>query len=101
MIFWGATGAVLYWIDPFEEGDMKRVISPRMSRVPIDQILELPTAERVAIVQEIWESMIEHPEDVEITAAQREELDRRWLDLQQNPDDGEPWEDVKKSFQNE
>jgi putative addiction module component (TIGR02574 family) len=52
-----------------------------MSRVPIDHILELPAAERVAIIQEIWESMIEHPDDVEISAAQREELDRHWLDL--------------------
>ncbi|HXA18604.1 MAG TPA: addiction module protein [Thermoanaerobaculia bacterium] len=72
-----------------------------MSRVPIDHILELPTTERVAIVQEIWESMLEHPEDVAITAAQREELDRRWIDLEQNPDDGESWEDVKKSLLNE
>ncbi|HEX7680149.1 MAG TPA: addiction module protein [Thermoanaerobaculia bacterium] len=72
-----------------------------MSRVPIDHILELPTAERVAIVQEIWESMLEHPEEVAITAAQREELDRRWIDLQQNPDDGESWDDVKKSLLNE
>jgi putative addiction module component, TIGR02574 family len=72
-----------------------------MSRVPIDHILELPTAERVAVVQEIWESMLEHPEDVEITAAQRAELERRWVDLQQNPDDGESWSDVKKSLQNE
>ena len=52
-----------------------------MSRVPIDHILELPTAERVAIVQEIWESMLDHPEDVAITAAQREELEQCWTDL--------------------
>jgi len=72
-----------------------------MSRVPIDHILELPTAERVAIVQEIWESMVEHPDDVAITAAQRAELEQCWIDLQQNPDDGESWEDVKRSLQNE
>jgi putative addiction module component (TIGR02574 family) len=72
-----------------------------MSRVPIDHILELPTAERVAIVQEIWESMLDHPEDVAITAAQREELEQCWTDLQQNPDEGESWEDVKKSLWNE
>jgi len=72
-----------------------------MSRVSIDHILELPTAERVAIVQEIWESMLERPDDVEITAAQRTELERRWVELQQNPDDGESWENVKKSLQNE
>ncbi len=44
--------------------------------------------------------MIEN-EDAEITASQREELERAWLDLQQNPDDGESWEDVKKSLQDE
>jgi putative addiction module component (TIGR02574 family) len=72
-----------------------------MSRVPIDHILELPTAERVAIVQEIWESMIEHPDNIATTEAQRAELERRWVDLQQNPNDGESWDDVKKSLQNE
>ena len=72
-----------------------------MSRVPIDHILELPTADRVAIVQEIWESMVEHPEDVEISAAQREELDRRWLDMQQNPDDEQPWDEVMESLRSE
>ncbi len=44
--------------------------------------------------------MIEN-EDVEITAPQRKELERAWLDLQQNPDNGESWEDVKKSLKNE
>ena len=72
-----------------------------MSRVSINHILELPTPERLAIVQEIWESMLEHPEQVEITAAQREELESRWVEMQQNPDDGEPWSDVKKSLRNE
>jgi putative addiction module component (TIGR02574 family) len=72
-----------------------------MSQVPIDYILELPTAERIAIVQEIWESMVESPDNVEITAAQREELERRWIDFQRNPDEGESWSDVKKSLRNE
>jgi len=72
-----------------------------MSRVSIDHILELPTADRVAVVQEIWESLVENPEHVEITAAQREELERRWIDFQRNPDEGESWSDVKKSLLDE
>jgi putative addiction module component (TIGR02574 family) len=72
-----------------------------MSPVPIDHILELPAAERVAVIQEIWESMLEHPEEVEISTAQREELDRRWVDIQENPDDEEPWDDVLESLRNE
>jgi putative addiction module component (TIGR02574 family) len=72
-----------------------------MSQVPIDSILDLPPAERIAIVQEIWESVVDSPELVEMTAAQRDELERRWVDFQRNPDDGESWADVKKSLRDE
>ena len=72
-----------------------------MTRPPIDQILELPVAERVEIAQQIWESVLEHPEAVLLTSAQREELDRRWLAFEQRPDEGEPWEDVRSSLLNE
>jgi putative addiction module component (TIGR02574 family) len=72
-----------------------------MSRTPIDEILELPPSERVAIVQEIWESVVEDSRTVPLTASQREELERRWFDLQQNPDDGEPWDEVKASLRSE
>ena len=72
-----------------------------MSRTSIDEILDLPTVERVEIVQEIWESILTRPESLPLTVAQSEELERRWKDFQDNPDDGEPWDDVKKSLLNE
>jgi putative addiction module component (TIGR02574 family) len=72
-----------------------------MSRVRLDQILELPAAERVEIAQQIWESVFEHPEAVLLTNGQKEELERRWRAFEQNPDEGEPWEDVKRSLLSE
>ena len=72
-----------------------------MSRSPLDEILELPTAQRVEIAQEIWESVFEHPDDVFHTSAQKEELERRWRAFEENPDEGEPWEDVKQSLLSE
>ena len=69
-----------------------------MSRVPIDQILELPPDERVELAQQILESVYEHPDNVPLTMAQKEELERRWIAFQQHPDEGEPWEDVKASL---
>jgi putative addiction module component (TIGR02574 family) len=72
-----------------------------MSRAQIEEILELSPSERIAIVQEIWESVAEDSRTLPLTVAQREELDRRWLDLQQNPDDGELWDEVKKSLRSE
>jgi putative addiction module component (TIGR02574 family) len=72
-----------------------------MSRVAIDDILELPAAERVELAQQIWESVFNHPEDVSLTPAQKKELERRWLAFQERPDEGESWEDVKASLLDE
>lgn len=76
----------------------ERTIVNVMSRVPLDQILALPTAERVEIVQQIWDSVSHDAEGLPLTTAQREELERRWEAFQQNPEEGEPWEDVRKSL---
>ena len=65
-----------------------------MSRTPIEEILELPADTRVQIAQQIWESVAEHPEEVSLTAAQREELERRWKAMQESPDAGEDWESL-------
>ena len=72
-----------------------------MSRVALEQILDLPAAERVEIAQQIWESVFEHPEAVLLTKGQKEELERRWRAFEQNPDEGEPWDDVKRSLLSE
>jgi putative addiction module component (TIGR02574 family) len=72
-----------------------------MSRSPLDQILQLPTAARVEIAQEIWDSVAAHPEGVALTAAQQEELERRWQAFEQSPADGELWEDVKRALLSE
>jgi putative addiction module component (TIGR02574 family) len=72
-----------------------------MSRVPINEILELPAGERVELAQQIWESVFDHPERVLLTTAQRDELERRWLAFEQNPDEGEAWENVKRSLLDE
>ncbi|HEX8152103.1 MAG TPA: addiction module protein [Thermoanaerobaculia bacterium] len=72
-----------------------------MARVSIDHILELPIEERVEIVNRIWASVTVNPEAVALTPSQCEELDRRWKSLQDDPDEGEPWEDVKRSLLDE
>ena len=72
-----------------------------MTRVSLDQILELPATDRVEIAQIIWESVFEHPDAVPLTQAQKDELERRWRAFEQNPDEGEPWDNVKRSLLSE
>jgi putative addiction module component (TIGR02574 family) len=72
-----------------------------MNRASIEQILELPPSERVAIVEEIWESVVEDISSVPLTAAQRAELEKRWVDFQQHPDERESWDEVEKALRSE
>ena len=66
-----------------------------MKPVRLADVLELPVAERLKLVEAIWESITEVPDALELTEAQRAELDRRFDDYEKNPDAGSPWPDVK------
>ena len=45
--------------------------------VKLSELLELPVEERLKLVEALWESVAECPEALELTAAQKQELDRR------------------------
>lgn len=58
-------------------------------------VLELTPAERILLVEEIWDSIARVPVAVEIPPAQIEELDRRMEAYHADPTAGDPWEVVK------
>ena len=58
----------------------------------------LSVAERLALVEDLWDSIAEESAATSLTDAQRAELDRRLADHKANPNDVVPWEDVKTSI---
>jgi putative addiction module component (TIGR02574 family) len=42
-----------------------------------DQIMKLPPAERLRLVEDIWDSLTASPEDIPVPDWHREELERR------------------------
>ena len=66
-----------------------------MSDIEISALLELPLAERLRLVEAIWDSIAEHPDALPLTEAERLELDRRWAVYVRNPDAGSSWSDVR------
>jgi putative addiction module component (TIGR02574 family) len=62
-----------------------------MKELGIDR---LSVDERLALVQEIWDSIAAQPDRVLLTDAQRQELERRLADHRANPGDVVPWEQV-------
>jgi len=55
----------------------------------------LSVAEQLQLVEEIWDSIAPSLEQVPLTPAQRQELDRRLAALQTNPNNVVPWEEVE------
>jgi putative addiction module component (TIGR02574 family) len=58
----------------------------------------LTVEQRLALVEELWDSIAESGADVPMSEAQRAELDRRLAEHEAQPDDVVSWEDVKASI---
>jgi len=65
-----------------------------MKNTTMADILELSVAERILLVEDIWDSIAEAPETLPLTAAQKEELNRRLAAYHQDPSAGSPWHEV-------
>ena len=60
-----------------------------------DELRKLPLAERLELVEDLWNSIAVDSEQLQLTQAQMDELDRRFADYEANPDAGVAWEEVR------
>jgi putative addiction module component (TIGR02574 family) len=67
-------------------------MSPTLKALGIDQ-LSIP--ERIRLVEEIWDSIAETPEEIPLTEAQRAELNHRLAAYEADPQAGSTWEEVE------
>ena len=61
----------------------------------LHEILRLSTAEKLALVEQIWDSIPEDDEALAPTPEQRADLERRLAEANADPDGGIPWEEVR------
>ena len=71
-----------------------------MAKADID-INELSPEERLELIEELWDSLSGQPDSLALTDVQREELDRRIDEMDQDETLGEPWPDVLKSIRDQ
>ena len=67
-----------------------------MKSIKATDIAEMSVPERLQLVEDIWDSIAELPEAVEVPAWYKQELDKRLDAFHENPEEGSPWEEVKK-----
>ncbi len=66
----------------------------------INQILQLSISERLELIENIWNSIADMPDEIELTEAQKQELDYRLELYEQNSEIGSNWEEVKQRIKN-
>lgn len=64
----------------------------------LERILELPPAERLQLVEAIWDSLAEHPEVIPVTPEICEELDRRMAAYRKDPSSARSWDEVEREL---
>lgn len=63
-------------------------------------IFDLSPAEKLQLVEDLWDDLAATPEAVPVHTWQKEELDRRKANLRNNPASGLTWEEVKRRVRN-
>ncbi len=67
-------------------------MSPTLKTLGIDQ---LSVAQRILLMEEIWDSIAATPEEIPLTDAQKQDLQRRLAAYEAHPKAGSSWEEVK------
>ena len=66
-----------------------------------ERIRELTAAERIELIELLWESFVEDPDALPVTEEQRAELRRRLAEHERDPDAAKPWSEVRAELEGE
>lgn len=61
-----------------------------------ESVFDLSPAEKLQLVEDLWDELAANPDDVPVHDWQIQELERRKANLQANPATGLSWDDVKR-----
>ncbi|HKO36378.1 MAG TPA: addiction module protein [Pyrinomonadaceae bacterium] len=59
---------------------------------------KLSIADRILLVEEIWDTIAQENQAFELTDSQKEELDRRLASVKSRPSQGRTWDEIKAEF---
>jgi putative addiction module component (TIGR02574 family) len=60
------------------------------------EISQLSVAERIQLAEDLWDSILDKTDEIQLSKARQQELDRRLQQHQQDPNAGSTWETVKE-----
>jgi putative addiction module component (TIGR02574 family) len=66
-----------------------------MIREAIPHFDELSSAEKLVLLEELWDDLAGQPSEVPVRDWQKLELERRYQEYLQNPSEGSSWSEVR------
>lgn len=60
------------------------------------EIIELSVTEKIQLIEDIWDSISATTAEIELTEAQKVELEQRLDRFEQNKNSGSTWDEVKQ-----
>lgn len=60
------------------------------------EISQLSISERIQLAEDLWDSILDRQDEVQLDPVQQQELDRRLVQRRQNTTAGSTWETVKQ-----
>ena len=67
----------------------------KMGKISVAEALELSIPERIQLVEDIWDTIAEGTESVELTEKEKKIIDDRLEAYRENPEAGLSWEEVR------
>jgi putative addiction module component (TIGR02574 family) len=68
-------------------------------RAVISEVQSWSAEDRLRLIEEVWESLVDAPEALRLTESQTQDLQRRLDVFRDDPGAGSPWEEVKARIQ--
>lgn len=70
-----------------------------MSNALREELSKLSAAERLELIEELWDGIADGDEALALTNEQREDLERRLAEADADPAGGSPWKEARERIQ--
>tara|TARA_R110002049_G_scaffold46245_1_gene134692 strand:- start:428 stop:646 length:219 start_codon:yes stop_codon:yes gene_type:complete len=66
--------------------------------IALDQIRQLPVGQRIQLVEDIWNTLVDEDTSFDLSREQLEELDQRHAELLKDPISAIPWSEARRQL---
>jgi len=73
----------------------------RFTTVLAENLKKLSKSEKILLINDLWDDIAGNEDDFPLTENTEKLLDQRYEDFQANPNEGLPWNELRKKIQSE